>query len=152
MRFNSAQIIISNNDKSRIFERLLVYIKKIIFGGWNICSYKVLFVLLCVCFNPPMFHTGLALDTIFIILVFIYFPVFLRLIIDLPTLFTALIIEIGIAIHFAQGGSIFRLTKRTKIVSNQLSAYKGNKINSILLALAATYSIRGHLSSVAIHR
>ncbi len=46
---------------------------------------------------------------------------------NLPTLFMALTNETNISISFIQGGKTFRLTKRTKILSNQLYSSKYNK-------------------------
>jgi len=44
---------------------------------------------------------------------------FLRLVNNLPTLITVLTIEINIPTNSVHRGSNFRLTKRTKIFSNQ---------------------------------
>ena len=71
-----------------------------------------------------MFHTSLVLDIILLILVFICIPFFLKLINSLPTLQRTSLIEISIATNSAQGGSIFKLTKRTKIDSNQILTTK----------------------------
>ena len=102
-------------------------------GVWNTtapyfrfsCSMK------CVRFKPQIyptvFHTPLVLDINKIILVFICFLFFLRLIKNLPTFKRTSLIEISSDTNSAQAGSRLKLTKRTKIdcsLSKTIQSYE----------------------------